>query len=350
MSILDRFNSQKPKLSVALALCISLSAWGTWAKSTDNNTDTAHDNNKYDLSSYSARQAYEAGKLMRAQFKDSLARPYLKYSADKGDANAAYLYAMDVLSDSSGANVSELAKKYLIKAAKGGQLNAIYFLYKNGTWFRNATRLKYRNLYHDGSIELAENSPGHASYNLYIYYKDLNRSQAGYYLKKAQEYGYSAAILQASVQSYDEQNNPVINSWDVKDVEKIASEGFIPAVRACIDYYEHKHDFAKAFEWKQVALNHGDLMSLASLAKVYAGLVPNYKFVKSDLIKANAYLSMYLDNAGKGHFSHLYGMVEDLYSDVSEKMTKEQKSAANLLADKYKDQVVFYNYDSLWDI
>ncbi|MCE0495106.1 hypothetical protein [Vibrio salinus] len=348
MSILDNLSFRQSKFIAGFVVFLSFTSVGALAKSSTDVSDTAK--GKYDLGSYTALQAYEAGKLMRAQFKDSLARPYLKYSADKGNADAAYLYAMDVLSDSAGSNVSDLAKKYLIKSANGGQLNASYFLYKNGTWFRNATRLKYRNLYHDGSIELAAKKPGKASYDLYLYYKDLNDSKASYYLKKAQEYDYPSAILNASIKSYNDQNNPVINSLAIKNVEKIAKEGFIPAIRACVDYYENKNDFKTSLEWKEIALQHGDLMSLASLAKIYAGLVSSYKFVKPDLIKANAYLSMYIDNAGKNHFSYLYGMVEDLYSDVSEKMTKEQKSKAKLLVNKYKDKVVFYNYDTLWDI
>lgn len=344
MSILDKSGFFKTKFIVGFTLITSVASFQGYTE------EVPKPANKYDLSSYTAKQAYEAGKLMRAQFKDSLARPYLKYAADKGDLNAAYLYAMDMVSDNPNFGTSDLAKKYLIQAANGGQMNATYYLYKYGSWFRNAARLKYRTLYHDGAVELAENNPGKASYDLYLYYRDLSKSQANYYLKKSKEYAYPQAVLQSSIQSYNEQSNPNISLWFIKDVENIANDGFIPAVRSCIDYYESREQYDQALRWKEVALKYGDLMSLASLAKIYAGLVPSYQFVKPDLIKSYAYLSMYIDNAGKNRFSHLYGMMENLYSDISDKMTKKQKEKANSLTDDYKSTVVFYSYDTLWDI
>ncbi|WP_124935723.1 hypothetical protein [Vibrio viridaestus] len=334
----------KSQLISGLSVIILLAVSGQCAAA-ENEQDT-----KYDLSSYTAEQAYDAGRLMRAQFKDSMARPYLKYSADKGNANSAYLYAMDIVSSNPNAETPELAREYLIKAANEGQLDATYYLYKNGTWFRNATRLKYRNSYHDGSIELAESDPGKASFNLYRYYSDLNNKKSSYYLKKSQQYLYAPAVLQSSIASFDEQSNPKLNSKFIRDVEFIANKGYMPALRACVDYYEEKNKFDQALEWKEEALNYGDLMSLASLAKIYAGMVPSYSFVKTDLIKSYAYLSMYIDSAGKNRFSHLYSMMENLYSDISEKMTKEQKDKANALINKFKEkQVIFYNYDLLWN-
>jgi len=332
---------------IGLVLLVSLVSLSCNAEEGDSSSVS---DAKYDLSAYTAQQAYEAGKLMRAQFKDSLARPYLKYAADKGNVNAAYLYGMDITSKNPNSETPEMAKKYLIQAANQGQLDATYYLYKYGTWFRNATRLKYRSLYHDGAITLAETKPGKASYDLYVYYKELNSKQATYYLKKSQEYSYSPAILLASIYSYNEQTNPEIKTRSIKTVEKIAKKGFMPAIRACINYYEKRKEFDKALDWKKVALKNGDIMSLASLAKIYAGLMPNYTFEKTDLIKSYAYLSVYLDNAGKNRFSYLYTMMENVYTDIADKMTKEQKKKANDLIANYKGKVVFYSYDTLWDI
>lgn len=52
----------------------------------------------YDLNNLSAKEAFEKGRLLRAQFKNVEGRRYLKFAAELEEPNAAYLYAMELAS------------------------------------------------------------------------------------------------------------------------------------------------------------------------------------------------------------------------------------------------------------
>lgn len=321
--------------------CLAVNA-GTYAAQTAD----------YDLNSYTAKDAYDAGRIMRAQFKEESARAYLKYAADKGDADAAYLYAIDITHYSAGGNTPHEARTYFVQAAKQGQLEAMKYLYMNGSWLREGSRLNWQKHYHDGLVELAAKNPGKASYELAKYYYSTDEDRYEYYLNKSIAYDYPYAIL-ANVVGINEieshNGNPVIDSSDMKPVIKIAESGFMPAIRSCINFYEEDEDFREALHWRLKALEQGDLTSLAVAAKIYAGKIPGYSFVKKDYPKAYAYVEVYLDNAGKSKFSNVYKMMENLYADLVSNMTTAQLKDAAKLTESYKKNVTFYSFDSYWD-
>lgn len=84
----------------------------------------------YDMQQLSAQQAYENGRLLRAQFKNLAAREYLKYAADLGEPSAAYLYAMEVANYRTTIRTPPESQHYLLLAAQGGSRQAMRVLYQ----------------------------------------------------------------------------------------------------------------------------------------------------------------------------------------------------------------------------
>lgn len=310
----------------------------------------------YDLAAYTADEAYAVGYVMRAQFKEESARAYLKYAADKGNADAAYLYASDITDVNRAATENDEtpdeAKSYFLQAATAGHLDAMKYLYTDGSWLRGDIRLKWKRQYHDGVIELAATEPGKASYDLAEYYYDTDEDHYNYYLETSVEYDYPYAVL-ATVIGIDEikthHRNPEMDSGDIDDIHGIAEKGFIPAIRLCIEYYEHEGDYENALHWRLKAVELGDLTSLAVAAKIYAGQIPGYGFVKKDLSKSYAYADVYLDNAGKSKFVNVFKMMEDLHTDLIDNMTATQLKEAATLTATYEKNMTFYSFDAYWD-
>ncbi|MCG6364051.1 sel1 repeat family protein, partial [Vibrio fluvialis] len=117
----------------------------------------------------SAQQAYENGRLLRAQFKNLAAREYLKYAADLGEPSAAYLYAMEVANYRTTIRTPPESQHYLLLAAQGGSRQAMRVLYQNGEWLRAAERSLWQQTYYDTLIELGSREPSQAAYELALY-------------------------------------------------------------------------------------------------------------------------------------------------------------------------------------
>ena len=68
----------------------------------------------YDAKLLNAQQAFESGRLLRAQFKNVESRQYLKHAADNGNADAAYLYAMELSNYRTTIRTPPQAREYLL--------------------------------------------------------------------------------------------------------------------------------------------------------------------------------------------------------------------------------------------
>lgn len=311
----------------------------------------------YDIESMTPNQAYKKGRLLRAQFKNSDARSYLRYAADKKHADAAYLYAVELMKYNATVRTPAESRKYIELSAKLGNLHAMRYLYKRGDWLRPRDRNTWKKRYHDGLIAFAERDPGEATYLLSLFFQNSLPDKSEYYLRRSVKYNYPLALMEKARReqgSGSPQRKFSTNGSRDPDVlrtyKQAASEGFIPAIKACVELYEARDDFQEAFKWRLKAIDAGDLTSLFAVAKIYSHEAASYNFVEKDLIKARAFSELYLDFAGDDRFTKLHQMVEQFFVDVTEQLTAPEITEANIFVAGYKEKTFFYNHDIYWDL
>jgi TPR repeat protein len=308
----------------------------------------------YEVSSLTPYEAFEQGRLLRSQFKNSEARAYLKYAADKGNADAAYLYAIDISKYNANSRTPAEAREYVESAARLGSLDAMMYLAENGDWLRPHLRQSWKKQYHDGLILLAKRYPAQAMYGLARYYEVSDAVQSQYYLDKSVSYDYPQALMEQAKRYMGgiETITPatVTDPRVLESYLKAAKQDFLPGVRACIEVYEAKSNYQEAMFWRTKALELGDITSLAVMAKIYASKAPSYHFIEKNLPKAHAYAEMYLDNAGSDRLANLHSMMEQFFIDTTNKMTPQEIDESKTISASYQSSVVFYNHDPYWDL
>ncbi|MGO1296494.1 MAG: tetratricopeptide repeat protein [Vibrio sp.] len=343
------FNSANKAVSVgALIATIFLSGGINAAEKSDSSLET------YDLQKLTAHQAYIEGRNLRAQFKNIQARTYLKYAADKGDAQSAYLYAMELSNYKTTIRTPTQARDYLLLAAHDGNIPAMKSLYEGGEWLRIRERQYWKREYFNAIVTLGQTQPTRALLYLSEYYEKSDPQLANYYLDQSVERGYPRALmLKAREIAQGEGSYWTSGSRDKAAYalyEDAAKQGYIPAIRKIIQLLESKGDFKQALEWRKQAVKEGDLTSLAAVAMILSGYSSNYQFVEKDLATAKAYFDVYLDTAGDDRLDELYKNIEQHYSDLMKVISPDELKASQNIEKKLKEKPDFYNHDLFWDV
>lgn len=316
-----------------------------------NNAALASDS--YDVEKMSAADAYKHGKLLRAQFKNTEAREYLKYSADNDYPDGAYAYAMETMGYHDGVRATGYAREYLVKAAESGNRPALKYLYRNGDWLSHAKRNKYKSAYYNSLIDLGALSPGLAYLHLSDYFHESDRELSEYYLEKAMEFEIPSAFMTSAERLENGEGDYFFDSERValsrKRYMHAAVEGYIPAIKRYVAILESRGKFQEALEWREVGVVQGDITSLVTLGNIYSGNSPRYSFVKTDLTKAKAYFELYLENAGQDRLSSVYHQAETNYKEIVDKIAEVQLPQAQALKDELSEVTYFYNHDYLWN-
>lgn len=306
----------------------------------------------YDIQKMGEQQAFENGRLLRAQFKNLVARDYLKYAADLGNASAAYLYAMEVANYRTTVRTPPESQRYLLQAAQGGNRQAMRELYENANWLRNNERALWKQRYHDALIELGASMPSQAAYELALYYQISDRPRSDFYLNVAVGFAHPAALLLKAEQiNQGEGNFPIPGSRVTLAREtylKAAEMGHIPAIRRYIQFLENKGKYRESYRWRQQALESGDIRSLVVMGNILSGKSERYRFVGLNLIQAKAYFSIYVENAGNDRLSNVYQYSQEQIFDISNKLTEREKGLALEIESKLKKKR-FFNYDMYWN-
>lgn len=308
----------------------------------------------YEMEKMTATQAYQEGKLLRAQLKNIKARPFLKYAADKGDAQAAYLYAMELSNYNTTIRTPPKAQEYLLKAAREGNRQAMQHLYLKGDWLRIRERKYWQNHYHDALVTLGQTDPAQALYGLAQYYEKSAPELSEYYLKKSMTFDVPRALMQKAAELEQGAGTYLLPGGRDKAVSKLyeqaADTGYMPAIRNYIQRLEDEGNYQEAFKWRERAVKEGDLTSLAAVAIILSGYSSNYSFIQEDLAKAKAYYDVYLETAGTDRLDVLYQNVERHYSDIMKTISPKDVEKSKAIEVKLKKQQAFYNHDLYWDI
>ncbi|WP_100753144.1 hypothetical protein [Vibrio salilacus] len=308
--------------------------------------------NNYHIEQMGADEAYSTGALLRAQFKNSEARQYLKYAADNGNADAAYVYALDSLGYRHTERINQQAQRYLEKAAEGQSLFALNYIYQFGDWISAAKRDRYQRQYHDQLIELGADDPGRALLLLSGYFYHSDRPLSQYYLDKARLFELPKAEMTYAARLEQGEGEFFFNSDRITAMNqsylKAAQAGYIPATKKYISLLEEQGKLNRAFEWRQKALEQGDVTSLVTLAKIYSGQSQRYGFIERDLIKAKAYLELYLETAGQDRLLQTYEKVEQDYKDIVDTLSEQEIAQAELIKAELVKQETYFHHDYLW--
>ncbi|MFG0605349.1 sel1 repeat family protein [Vibrio mimicus] len=300
-----------------------------------------------------AQQAYENGRLLRAQFKNLTARQYLKYAADLGEPNAAYLYAMEVANYRTTIRTPPESQHYLLMAAQGGNRQAMRELYRNGEWLRSAERVLWQQHYYDAVIELGARNPSQTAYELALYFQENDPKLAQHYLGIAVEFEYPAALMLMAQQIEQGQGSYPMPGSRVTEARKTylqaAKTGYIPAVRKYIQLLENKGKYKDAYYWRQQAVQHGDLTALAAMGSILSGQSDVYHFVEPDLKQAKAYLGLYLEVSGSDRLSNIYQNSQRQLLDISMQLNEHDKEIASEIEMQLEQYQPFFNHDAYWD-
>lgn len=308
----------------------------------------------YDVETLTAEQALESGRLLRAQFKNIASRSYLKHAADEGNADAAYLYAMELSNYNTTIRTPPRAREYLLQSAEGGNRHAMRHLYQHGDWLTSHEQKYWQQQYHDALITLGQTHSPQALFELSQYYQPIDQNLSEEYLSMALEFNQPQALMEQAKRYQNGDGYFVLPGGRETQARKLylsaAQTGYIPAMRAYISLMEDKGRYQEALQWREKALKAGDLTSLAALGFVYAGQSEGYQFVEPDLAKAQAYLDTYIETAGTNRLKNLYLSVEESSKNISQRMTAEQKKTAQVIEENLKNNSEYYNHDLFWDI
>lgn len=309
----------------------------------------------YEPSQISSDQAFIIGKLMRAQFKNREAQRYLKYAADNGSANAAYLYAVELLVNHQDYRLKSESRDYFLKAANGGNRHAMKHLYQRATWLSENERNLWKGRYYDTLIVLGKWEPGKACYELSEFHAKDDEELSQYYLVKSIALNYPRALMKQADKYMQGDGSFYLPGERETVIRKLylsaAKLDYLPAIKIYIQLLEKNGQFKSALEWREKALTLGDITSLASLAFIYSGNhSQNYSFVDINNIKAKAYSKLYVDHAGSESFIVLTEKIEELYTNMLNKLPLEQLTYSSLIESELEKNIEFYNYDAYWDI
>jgi len=307
----------------------------------------------YDLNNLSAVEAFEKGRLLRAQFKNIEGRRYLKFAAELGNSNAAYLYAMELTSYNSTIRTPSESRHYLMIAAKYGSRKAMQFLYQHANWLEKEERSFWKKNYYNALINLGSEQPAQALYELALYHKGSDDELSQYYLSRAVAFNHPQALMDLASQVEAGKGIFFLSGSRETNARqtylKAAETGYLPAILNYIKCLEGAQMYEKAYEWRIKAMEAGDLTSLPILASILTAQSEPYGFVESDLVAAKAYLSVYLESAGTDKLPALYSNVETLFSNLSLTVNDTYDNKLIILENKIKSQAPFYNHDTFWD-
>lgn len=306
----------------------------------------------YDLNKLTAQEAFEKGRLLRAQFKNIEGRKYLKFAAEQGDENAAYLLAMDLISFKSTIRTPPESKHYLNIAAKNGSRKAMQYLYLHANWLEIEERGLWKTRYYEILINLGKSEPAQVFYELAMYHKGNDDDLSQYYLERAIDLEHPKALMELAHQIEDGSGLFIVPGSRQTQARilylQAAQTGYLPAILKYIKYLESVEKFENAYEWRVKAMEIGDLTSLPILASILTSQSENYRFVENDVQTAKAYFNVYLESAGRDR-------LPALYSNIEVKLTKlplrqgNDLNDNNLIENEMKKYGPFFNHDAHWE-
>lgn len=309
---------------------------------------------EYEVSGMTADQAFDKGRLTRAQYKNIESRQYLKYAADNNNAAAAFLYAMELAEYKATIRTPIEAKKYLLKAAMLGNRQAMYQLYSNSKWLIDKDVSYWRDQYYSSLILLGRTQPSQAMYELARFHQESDKELSSYYFDIAIGFEHPLALMERADSIVNADSGFFLlggREKEANDLYLMAAETeYIPAIKRYVEILEAKGRYEEAYQWRIRALERGDLSSLATISKILLGNRSIYDFVVQDKVKAKAYIDLYLSFSGRERMNSIYSSLLIDEEVISQSISVEERKQAVEMYLNYKNSIVFYNHDVFWDV
>ncbi|TVO35865.1 sel1 repeat family protein [Vibrio algivorus] len=304
----------------------------------------------YDINTMSPQQALETGNLLRGQFKDKEARYYLKYAADKGNADAQYLYAISLLTYHTSDRNEPIAKDYLLASAKQGQLTAMHELYSNEHLLNRDDQQKWKSRYLELLMKNIDSHSPDSDFALYQFYKqEGNTEQAEVFYIHTLKAKYPAAMYEKAQRLLTGEDFYLFQSNRRKDANtwliEAANAGYIPAFRLLISNYEHDNDYEQAYTWRVKLLQQGDLLSLASMGSILTGYSTKEYAQFIDKTLGLEYLGIYLKVAGTERMGSVYEKTKIRYEEELGRLSEAELKQHQVLLSDQLEHVHFLSFD-----
>ncbi|HIF9265904.1 TPA: tetratricopeptide repeat protein [Photobacterium damselae] len=280
----------------------------------------------------SVEDAYQLGDLLVDQYKIKQGQPYLKYAADKGNAEAALAYSRSFKTNIMVQSPKE--HEYAVKAAKLGSDDAKFALSFSRNVFGD------RGLYRAEQIKAlkdrAKQGDAKAMYRLSLLYSGSEETE---WKEKAAEHGDANAQYELG-RSYEVGDGwffiPGKRKKEVKRLYKASAEQ--GNFRGMVGYASIIYDEGNKEEaldiWIKMA-DTGDATSIRFLAARYLHMVPQITYPEKDEVLGAAYSKIYLDSMGTDKKQSLYEIYKENYLEVMSHLSEAQKKQVNDFAADY---------------
>ncbi|WED22862.1 hypothetical protein L3Q72_05570 [Vibrio sp. JC009] len=300
------------------------------------------------MSLLSLQDAYEKGKLLHWQYKEEQAKSYLKYAADKGHIEAAFMYS-EILSQPSFVQ-NEEESKYAVMAAESGHLLALLKVSIGTSMIKRDWRVKAEQLL----LNQAQLGNSDAMRYLYSFYPDSD-DRSYYWLKKASESGNPKAMFMLAERYEGQYGWFIIPGSREKEILRLykasAEAGYPPAMDAYSFSLERKPETRKeAVFWILKGVEAGQAMALLIAAELYSSDGDLRDVMPYDSVKAAAYYHCYFANMAKIEKKRAtYDYYYELYQDLLSTMTESEILQAEELAKNYLSTHTVRAFDEFWE-
>lgn len=279
----------------------------------------------------SVEDAYQLGDLLVDQYKIKQGQPYLKYAADKGNAEAALAYSRSFKTNIMVQSPKE--HEYAVKAAKLGSDDAKFALSFSRNVFGD------RDLYRAEQIKAlkdrAKQGDAKAMYRLSLLYSGSEETE---WKEKAAEHGDANAQYELG-RSYEVGDGWFFIPQAKKEVKRLykasAEQGNF---RGMVGYASIIYDEGNKEEaldiWIKMA-NTGDATSIRFLAARYLHAVPQITYPEKDEVLGAAYSKIYLDSMGTDKKQSLYEIYKENYLEAMGNLSEAQKEQVNEFAKEF---------------
>ncbi|MGD8110985.1 tetratricopeptide repeat protein [Vibrio sp. TRT 17S01] len=303
-----------------------------------------------DLSDLSADQAFEKGKLLRWQLHHQEALPYLKHAAEKGSAEAAYIYSIELEDGSEKQGEEEY--HYALRAAEQGNLLAMLKVSSSSNPERDEIRQEWEEKTQQAILERAEAGNPEAMLLLHTTLEKEKDKMA--WLEKAVAANHPEAkfkLAQAYEAGYDWFFIPGKRSKETKRLyQESAEQGYPPAMKAYMEQLlAKKKTREEGFEWMKKLAEIGRADSLLLIANTYAEDRQMRDIVPQDRVKALSYLYAYFESMAtpKSHDS-LHRAYQKKIAIHRSLLSEEEGLKADAMAEDYLANHTVRAYDDLW--
>ncbi|PSB82274.1 tetratricopeptide repeat protein, partial [Photobacterium damselae] len=276
--------------------------------------------------------AYQLGDLLVDQYKIKQGQPYLKYAADKGNAEAALAYSRSFKTNIMVQSPKE--HEYAVIAAKLGSDDAKFALSFSRNVFGD------RGLYRAEQIKAlkdrAKQGDAKAMYRLSLLYSGSEETE---WKEKAAEHGDANAQYELG-RSYEVGDGwffiPGKREKEVKRLYKASAEqGNFRGMEGYASIIYDEGNKKEALDiWTKMA-NTGDAFSIIFLAAQYLHSLPGITYPEKDEVLGAAYSKIYLDSMGTDKENNLYEIYKENYLEAMSHLSEAQKEQVNEFAKEF---------------